>query len=56
MCFVDFESIADATKSMVKHQNERLPGVGLHRMGLMIDYDKDSRAKRNFAYEKAKKN
>lgn len=33
----DFESIADATKSMVKHQNERLPGVGLQRMGLMID-------------------
>lgn len=54
MCFVDFESIADATKSMVKHQNERLPGVGLQRMGLMIDYDKDSRQKRNNAYEKSR--
>lgn len=51
MCFVDFESIADATKAMIKHQNQRLPGVKPDWMGLMIDYDKDCRSKRNRAYE-----
>eukprot|EP00041_Stephanoeca_diplocostata_P008523 m.126241 g.126241 ORF g.126241 m.126241 type:complete len:254 (+) comp17364_c0_seq2:255-1016(+) len=54
MCFVDFESVADATRAMIAHQNHRFPNTGLHRGGLLIDYDKDSRIKRNRAYEKSK--
>ena len=40
---------------MIKHQNARLPGVPIEHGGLVIDYDKDSREKRNSAYEKGKK-
>jgi hypothetical protein len=53
--FVDYESISHATKGMVAHQNFRFPGVSLNRGGLLIDYDKDSRSKRNRAYEKGKR-
>jgi len=54
MAFIDYESIYDATQGMIKHQNARLPGVSPEHGGLVIDYDKDSRAKRNSAYEKGK--
>eukprot|EP00040_Diaphanoeca_grandis_P004940 m.30675 g.30675 ORF g.30675 m.30675 type:complete len:310 (-) comp16328_c0_seq1:280-1209(-) len=54
MCFVDYHSVQDATKAMVNHQNQRIGGSSLGRMGLMIDYDKDSRSKRNMAYEKTR--
>ena len=51
LVFVDFDSVGAATRAMVKHQNAVLPG---HKdgKGLAIDYDKDSRAKRNREYEK----
>jgi len=54
MAFIDYESIYDATQGMIKHQNGRMPGVPLEHGGLVIDYDKDSRQKRNSAYEKSK--
>jgi len=55
MCFVDYESIPHATKGMIAHQNFRFHGISLNHGGLLIDYDKDSRAKRNRAYEKGRR-
>jgi hypothetical protein len=46
--------VTHATKGMVAHQNYRFPGVASDRGGLLIDYDKDNRVKRNRAYEKGK--
>lgn len=31
MCFVDFESVSDATRAMIAHQNHRFRNTGLHR-------------------------
>eukprot|EP00039_Didymoeca_costata_P002347 m.59501 g.59501 ORF g.59501 m.59501 type:complete len:245 (-) comp11253_c0_seq3:270-1004(-) len=54
MAFVDYKSISFATKGMIKHQNERMPGLPRSHGGLVIDFDRDTRAKRNRAYEKAR--
>lgn len=37
MAFVDYETVADATRAMIKHQNERMPGISLEHGGIMID-------------------
>jgi hypothetical protein len=50
--FVDFEDESFATKAMIAHQNHRLPGVPMTRGGIIIDFDRDARTKRNKAYEK----
>ena len=49
MAFADFESIRHATASMRLHQGHKFEGHA-HGKGLAIDYDKDSRDKRNRQY------
>jgi hypothetical protein len=51
LMFVDFDSIKSATNAMRKHQGWKKSD---YSRGILIDYDKDERYKRNMAYEKEK--
>lgn len=58
MYFVDFDGVASATNAMIKCQNHAFAGHerdGGHGSGIAIDYDKDSRDKRNKQYERNRK-
>ena len=49
MIFVDFYDVRSATNAMRQHQNTFLPGFEVEQ-GIMIDFDKDPRHKRNKAF------
>jgi hypothetical protein len=51
LLFVDFDSVKSATNAMRKHQGWK---KNSYSKGIIIDYDKDERYKRNLAYEKEK--
>ena len=51
MCFVDYETVSQATAGMRKHQNFEFPVPEGQKLpngrGIMVDYDKDAVEKRN---------
>jgi hypothetical protein len=49
MIFVDFYDVRSSTASMRLHQNHKFEGYDVGQ-GLMVDYDKDPRNKRNRAF------
>ena len=49
MVFIDFHDIKSATRSMQLHNNSKFQGYAV-KQGIMIDYDKDPRGKRNKAF------
>lgn len=51
MVFVDFHETMHATRAMRKHQGLVLGGFPENHSGLVIDYDKDTRSKRNAQFE-----
>lgn len=54
MVFVDFYDVRTATSAMQQCQNARFEGFEDVQQGIMIDYDKDARAKRNKAFSSGK--
>jgi len=49
MIFVDYFDVRTSTDAMRAHQNQKFDGFSCDQ-GIMIDYDKDPRNKRNKAY------
>jgi len=49
MIFVDFYDVRSSTASMRLHQNHKFEAFSVEQ-GIMIDYDKDPRNKRNRAF------
>jgi hypothetical protein len=49
MIFVDFYDVRSSTASMRLHQNHKFEAFNVEQ-GIMIDYDKDPRNKRNRAF------
>jgi len=54
MCFVDFESIIAANRVMRKYQGHIFENIPNREGGVLIDYDKDMREKRNREFEKSR--
>jgi hypothetical protein len=54
LLFIDFDSIKSATNAMRKHQGWKPDNVFKSHRGIVIDYDKDLRSKRNRVYERSK--
>lgn len=50
MCFIDFASIPQASAAMRQYQGHTFDQPG---SGIVIDYDKDDRSKRDKQYEKS---